>query len=181
MRSIVGLSDQGELFRALQALSSGKVRLLVKESQNSASATSSAAAPASNSSTASASKSSEVGEGDVFYLDAKFKHKLFRVKLSALQLKADPAAQAAVLESVDRDRACVNDSFLLLVPFLFYPVFSISFSNSCCDSILFLFFVILRYSLSESHSFCFACRASCFCLIVFTSTVTPSTRALCAR
>jgi hypothetical protein len=96
MRSIVGLSDEGELFRALQALSSGKVRLLVKESPNSASSSIAAA---------SSGKSSEVCEGDVFYLDTKFKHKLFRVKLSALQLKADPAAQAAVLESVDRDRA----------------------------------------------------------------------------
>jgi|AntAceMinimDraft_5_1070358.scaffolds.fasta_scaffold54104_2 cullin-4 len=95
VRAPVGLSDEGELRRALQALSGGKVRLLLKESPS----------KDKSSSSSSSSGKGEVCDGDVFLLDANFRHKLFRVKLSALQLKADPSAQAAVMESVGRDRA----------------------------------------------------------------------------
>jgi len=96
VRAPVGLSDEGELRRALQALSGGKVRLLLKESPSK---------DKSSSSSSSSSGKGEVCDGDVFFLDANFRQKLFRVKLSALQLKADPSAQAAVMESVGRDRA----------------------------------------------------------------------------
>uniref|UniRef100_A0A8C3YHQ9 Cullin-4A n=1 Tax=Catagonus wagneri TaxID=51154 RepID=A0A8C3YHQ9_9CETA len=91
IKTATGIEDS-ELRRALQSLACGKARVLVKSP-----------------------KGKEVEDGDKFFFNAEFKHKLFRIKINQIQMKETVEEQVSTTERVFQDRQYQIDAAIVRI------------------------------------------------------------------
>lgn len=84
--------EEGELRRTLQSLACGKARVLVKKP-----------------------KGRDVDDGDTFFFNSEFKHKLCRIKINQIQLKETQEENINTTERVFQDRQYQIDAAIVRI------------------------------------------------------------------
>uniref|UniRef100_F1RN43 Cullin 4A n=1 Tax=Sus scrofa TaxID=9823 RepID=F1RN43_PIG len=91
IKAATGIEDS-ELRRTLQSLACGKARVLIKSP-----------------------KGKEVEDGDKFFFNGDFKHKLFRIKINQIQMKETVEEQVSTTERVFQDRQYQIDAAIVRI------------------------------------------------------------------